>query len=67
MSDFTVQNEGSIFILYAHTTPARRWVHEYLPDDRTRWGQDGTVVEHRYICDIIDGIREDDLTVENAQ
>lgn len=61
--DFTVSNEGSIFILYAQTDAARAWVNEHLPADRQTWGGNGTVIEHRYICDIIDGIRADGLEV----
>jgi hypothetical protein len=61
--DFTVQNEGTIFILYAHTNAAREWVNEHLPADRMTWDGDGTVVEHRYILDIIDGIQADGLEI----
>lgn len=65
-NDFTVQNEGSIFVLYAKTLPAREWVNENLPDDVTTWGVNGYVVEHRYIMSIIDGIRQDGLSVGQA-
>jgi hypothetical protein len=61
--DFTVQNEGTIYILYAQTDAARAWVNEHLPTDRTTWGGNGTVIEHRYITDIIDGIKESGLSV----
>ena len=61
--DFTVQNEGTIYLLYAQTDAARAWVTEHLPADRQTWGGNGTVVEHRYICDIVDGIRADGLSV----
>jgi hypothetical protein len=34
VSDFTVQNEGTIYSLYANTEAAREWVNEHLPEDR---------------------------------
>jgi hypothetical protein len=61
--DFTVQNEGTIFLLYAQTDAARAWVNEHLPADRQTWGGNGTVVEHRYIADIVAGIQRDGLEV----
>ena len=62
-TDFTVQNEGAIYILYANTEAAREWVIEHLSADRMRWVGNGTVVEHRYILDIIEGIKADGLEV----
>jgi hypothetical protein len=61
--DFVVQNHGSIFILHAYSEAAREWVSEHIPEDALTWGRNGTVVEHRYIADIVDGIRNDGLTV----
>ncbi len=67
-TDFTVLNEGSIFILNPLTEAADAWVKEkvQITDETQFWGQKGIVVEHSYIIDIIDGIRGDDLTVEPA-
>jgi hypothetical protein len=62
-ADFSVQNEGTIFLLYANTEAARDWVKEHLPEDRMTWAANGTVIEHRYICDIVDGIKCDGLEV----
>ncbi len=63
MSDFTVQNEGTIYILTPQTRAAEEWCDELLPDDSPRWGARGYVVEHRYIETIVDGIRGDGLTI----
>jgi len=60
--DFTVQNESSIFLLQPQTESARRWVDEFLPEDRMEFAG-AIVVEHRYIQDIVDGIRRDGLEV----
>ena len=65
-TDFTVQNEGSILILYAVSEAAQGWVDEHLPEERQTWGQNGTVVESRYICDIVNGITDDELTIGGA-
>jgi hypothetical protein len=62
--DFTVQNEGSIFLLHPHTQAAQDWVSEHIPADAQRFGS-AVVIEHRYICDIVDGIRALSLEVSN--
>ncbi len=63
MADFTVQNHGSIYILNAESEAAKAWVEQHLPEDAQSWGQNGTVVEHRYIGAIVDGIVNDGLEV----
>jgi len=60
--DFEIQNEGTIYLLHPNTQAAQEWVEENLPADVQRFGG-AVVVEHRYICDIIDGIRRDGLEV----
>lgn len=62
-TDFTVQNEGSIFLLHPHTDAARAWIEEHIPEDAQTFG-DAIAVEHRYICSIVDGIQGDGLTIE---
>jgi len=61
--DFQVVDHGTIFLLYANTRRARRWVEENLPQDHIRYA-DASVVEPRYIDDITDGIRADDLDID---
>lgn len=62
--DFTVDNHGSIFLLFAHTEAAQEWLDDNLmPDDVTTWGVNGTVIEHRYISALVEGILNDGLTV----
>ena len=61
--DFQVVDHGTIFLLYANTRRARQWVRENLPQDHMTYA-DASVVEHRYIDDITDGIRADDLDIE---
>lgn len=61
--DFTVNNHGSVLILNALTDAAREWVEHYIAADALTWGRFGTVVEPRYIGDIVDGIRAAGLEV----
>lgn len=67
-TDFTVLNAGSIFILNPITEKADAWVKEKvgITDETQFWGPKGVVIEHRYIKDIIEGILEDDLSLEIA-
>jgi hypothetical protein len=62
MTDFTVRNEGSIFLLIPHTDSANAWIDAHIPEDAQRFGR-GIVVEHRYILDIVNGIKNDGLEV----
>ena len=62
MSDFTVQNEGSIVILHPHGHAAQEWIEEHIPEDAQRWGT-GVVIEPRYFADIAAGIQADGLEI----
>lgn len=63
LCDFWVQNHGSLFLLIPQTVQANDWIDENIPADAQTWAG-GIVVEHRYISDIVDGIRCDGLEVE---
>jgi hypothetical protein len=60
--DFLVENHGSIFLLQPLTPAAEFWIQEFLPPDHMSFGS-AVVVEHRYISDIVEGIRNDGLVV----
>ena len=60
--DFVVENHGSIFLLRPRTEAAREWINEHLPEDATTFAE-AVVVEHRYIVSIIDGLKDDGLTI----
>lgn len=64
-ADFRLDNHGSVVILHALTQVAEQWVEDYLPADRLTWGRTGTVVEPRYVGDIVDGIQNDGLEIES--
>jgi|SRR5581483_4050698 len=65
--DFTVQNEGTIYLLTPHTDAAREWVQEHIETDDWSIGPqhfgDSIAVDHRYIADIVRGIQADGLEV----
>lgn len=61
--DFSFSNHGTICILTAHSVAAQNWADENLPEDRTFWGRNGTVIEPRYADAILNGIVNDGLEV----
>jgi hypothetical protein len=61
--DFQIVNHGTIYLLYPNTRRAKQWVKDNLPQDHMKYA-DASVVEHRYIGDIIEvdgGHRVSDL------
>ena len=63
MTDFTVENHGSVFLLQPHTPEATDWVTQNLNVEHWQKFGNAVSVEHRYIVDIVDGIKEEGLTV----
>jgi len=62
--DFELQSHGSIFLLIPQSTSARIWVDDHIGKDNGYQPHYPTVVvEHRYISDIVEGIRNDGLAV----
>lgn len=62
-ADFHLYDHGTIVLLDAITPAAQAWVDEHLPEDRSTWGRHGSVIEHRYVAAIIEGILADGLEV----
>jgi hypothetical protein len=59
-SDFVVEGGGSIYILRPLSDAAKDWVNEHIGEDngyQPYWP--AVVIEHRYIGDIVSGIRAD--------
>jgi hypothetical protein len=63
VTDFFIQNEGSIFLLHPLSDAGKEWVKEHIGDDAQTLG-DAVVIEHRYIGAIVDGVQADGLSVE---
>ena len=65
-TDFSVQNEGSLFLLRPITSDALAWIADHLSVDVMYFGN-AVVVEHRYIADIVTGIQDDGLSVSTNE
>lgn len=63
--DFRVLFDGSVTLLWAISDDGVAWADEHLPEDRISWGG-ATVIEHRYVEDILNGIDSDGLVVGRA-
>lgn len=61
--DVFVRNEGSIFLVTPISEAAREWMKEHIPDDAQYMGR-SLVVEHRYVEDIINGMKGDGLRIK---
>ena len=66
LPDFYVLGGGSVYLLQPNTDAARDWIREHISDEAQTLGE-SVAVEHRYIGDIIEGIRDDGLTIENPK
>ena len=58
--DFTVLSNGphpSIYLLTPHTPVARAWLGENVQAESDQFIGTSLAVEHRYIADIVEGIR----------
>ncbi len=62
-ADFRVSGGGTVYLLVPLTSAAHEWIDAHVGDDAQTLG-DSVAVEHRYIEDIVSGIRSDGLTVE---
>ena len=62
MTDFTVQDHGSIIILVPQTPVAKEWPDERFPEDAANWAN-GTVIERCYFKPVYAGIIADGLTI----
>jgi hypothetical protein len=60
-TDFTVRNEGSIFLLYPNTRQAR--LHLFDNAGEAQWFGEALAVEHRFIADLVGQLQENGFTV----
>ena len=54
----------SVFLLISISAKGKKWTENHLPADAIRLGS-GIGVEHRFIGDIVAGMRSDGLKVHN--
>jgi len=64
VSDFRIENHGSIVVVQPLTPEATAWVEENVPTEPWQWLGGGLCVEHRYAEAIVEGIGEDGLNVD---
>ena len=60
--DVYVENHGSIFLVRPVSNSACDWLTENVQDDAQYFGS-ALVCEHRYISDLVEGMREAGLVV----
>jgi len=63
MADCRVENHGTLFLFQPLTPAASDWIEEHVQEDAQFFGT-ALVVEHRYACDLAEGMREDGLVLE---
>ena len=62
-NDAILWYSGGLAILRPLTDAAVAWCDEHLPEDAPRWCGNSYAVEHRYVGDIVTGMREEGLVV----
>ncbi len=63
--DFTIQDEGTLFLLQPLNETAEEWVDVHIEADAQHWFS-AVVVEHRYIRDIIHALQEEGFKLSSA-
>jgi len=61
-TDFTIAGGGTVYLLCPNTEAAHDWIADNIGEHQSL-GKN-VAVEHRYISNIVDGIRGDGLTVQ---
>jgi len=67
MKDFNLIDHGLIVLLIPTSDAGREWAEDHLPEDRQRWGHESTVVEPRYVADIVHGINDAGLEISGRE
>ena len=63
MTDFTIENHGSIILIRPSTQPAKDWLDFNCASEPWQWWGDALAVEPRCAPDIVDGLRDDGFEV----
>lgn len=62
--DVIVHNGGSIFMFQPLTQRAKDWVIENVGLESWQWLGNSFVAEHRFACDLVDGMQAASLVVK---
>lgn len=60
--DFTIENHGTIFLLNPQHRSACEWLAEHVDED-SLWSNGALAVEHRFISDVVNHLRDDGFVV----
>lgn len=66
---FTIEDHGTIVLLYPHTDWASEWVQEHLyseDGDGPQWWGGAVVIDHRMAPAIIEAIIADDANAQHS-
>ena len=58
MTDFTIADRGSVFLIRAVSEAARRWLDENIVAEPWQWIDGALAVDHRFARDIVAEITE---------
>jgi len=65
MSDYEIENHGTVFLVRPQNGTARDWLEEHV-DEEAQWFGGALVVEHRYIEDLAANLANDGFIVKEA-
>lgn len=66
-SDFSVSNQGNIFMVYPKSDDAREWVQENVGLEGWQWLGGGFAVDQHMIEHLIDGMAEAGLVQQEFE
>ena len=58
MTDFTVENHGSLLLIWPNTVEASKWLADHV-EEEAQWFGPALSVEPRYLQSLVEGLRED--------
>jgi hypothetical protein len=61
-TDVAISGSGTIYLFHLLTYGAQDWVDGHVSEDRQMFGT-ALAVEHRYVADLVQGMRADGLSV----
>jgi hypothetical protein len=64
-ADFSIERTGrfcTVFLLRPLTSQAFEWIEQNIPENAQCFGN-ALAVEHRYVVDVLGGIRNDGLVI----
>lgn len=63
ISDYSVENHGSLFLIRANSTSAYQHLSEHVSDE-AQWLGTALAVEPRYIVNLVEGLRAEGYEVD---